>query len=147
MLNFFFSRISNCLGNSIVLIFSILISCCLLTIPTKVIAASNDYSPQISNLVNQFSEAYCSSILEVKDSEKAVKVAIRSMIRDLVFSGDLKQIMLLPKEEMAEFVSGSIFGICGDSINNSRQELTAYFVELSDSAQTRPTPKPFKPFN
>ncbi len=100
----------------------------------------------VADVAKSFSLKYCSEVSNIGDPEKAAEIASRQMISGLIFSGVLKEVMAVPKEEMALFISTEIFNICGNDLFISQSDLNSYLLELADSGQKQNTPQAFKPF-
>jgi len=132
--------------SSITLVFVVVLSVGLF--PPALMAADIELPSDVSSMAKNFSVKYCAAIPTVGDPKKAVEVTSRQMISELIFSGVMKKVMTVPKNDMAEFVAIEIFDECGNELSISQQELSNYLFELADSGedQARAEPKPFKPF-
>ena len=115
-------------------------------LPSAAISNTSDLSPALSEAIQGFSDNYCLAIDNGTSAERAAEVASRQMISGLIFSGLLKEVMLVPKDEMAASVVTQIFDVCGAKIRISEQELNDYLLKLADSGSNETQPKPFKPF-
>ena len=129
----------------------ILTSCLALSLvlfPGALLSADIQLPADVSALAKKFSANYCSTLPTIGDPKKAVKVTARQMISELIFSGMMKKLMLVPKEDMATFVSTEIFDQCGSDLSISQKELNSYLFELAaiDADQRQSQPQPFKPF-
>ena len=105
-------------------------------------------TPTVAEVVEGYTNKYCLEIANGRNPKMAAEVASRQMISGLIFSGALKEVMALPKEEMAAFVASKIFYECGSDIVISQQDLNEYLIELADTGnnQDQSEPQPFKPF-
>ena len=129
---------------SVVLTFGIFFAA--MFFPAASYAIDSQVSPAVSSLVNSFSKQFCVSVSEGGNVEDAAEGAARKMIRGLVFSGDLKEVMSVPRDDMARFVATSIFDQCGDQTGITLQELNDYLIKLAENDPSQSQPKPFKPF-
>ena len=66
------------------------------------------------------------------------------MIKGMIFSPFLKEIMAVPKDDLALSISKNIFDSCGNELEVSEQELNNYLVNLANREPAQP--QPFKPF-
>ena len=116
--------------------------------PAAIFAIDIEFSPAVSEVVHNFSGKYCLAISNGRAPEEAAEVASRQMISGLIFSGVLKEVMTVPKVDLASFVAANVFDACGTDLSISQKDLNDYLVELAESGdeQTRSQPKPFKPF-
>ncbi len=114
--------------------------------PTSVIALDSSLSPEVIDVVTIFSGKFCTSVSKGNSAEDASKGAIREMISSLIFSGLLKELMLIPKEEMAFYVASTVFNKCGNDIAISQEEYNKYLLVLADDGPSQRSPKPFQPF-
>ena len=117
-----------------------------LLFPSAAFSNISEFSPDLSEAINDFSDNYCLAISNGTNAENAAEIASRQMITGLIFSGLLKEVKLVPKDELANSVAMKIFDVCGDKIRISEQELNDYLVELADSNSNETPLKPFKPF-
>ncbi len=90
--------------------------------------------PPVSDLAKTFSNKYCGAISEGNSSQTAAKVAGGEMISGLVFSGALKELRSIPRQEMVSYLDAMIIDRCGDEIKISEQELNKQMLELADGA-------------
>ena len=120
----------------------------LMLFPMTAFADDLQFSPGVSDVVKTFSTKYCTEISNGENPEKAAEAASRQMISGLIFSGILKEVMALPKESLAEFVSTEIVDTCGSDLPISQQDLNDYLFELAQNgdAQKNSRPEPFRPF-
>ncbi len=103
-------------------------------------------SADVSHLSKAFSEKFCLQIANGLNPEDAGKIASKEMVRGLILSPIIKEIMTIPKEELASSLSKDIFDGCKDDLNVSEQELYEYLVKLAGRDRQQSPPKPFKPF-
>jgi len=123
---------------SIVLIFSFL--------PVSPTYADDfDLPPSVIDIASTFSDRYCIAISEGVSAEKAGEVAARQMISGLMFSSALKQVMAVPKEDMATLLASNIYDGCGDDIGISEQDLNNHILELATKGPATAQAKPFNP--
>ena len=105
--------------------------------PSALFAIDEDFTPAVSEVVMSFSAKYCAALSNGGEPEKAAEVASRQMISGLVFSGVLKEVMSVPKDDMASFVASEIFDECGQDLSITQQDLNDYLVELADSGEAQ----------
>ncbi|HJN34471.1 MAG TPA: hypothetical protein QF700_10175 [Prochlorococcus sp.] len=110
-------------------------------------AFANDFelSPAVSEIGETFSDKYCVAISDGSTADKAALVAGRQMISSLMRSGALKEVMAVPKEDMASFIAKNIFEVCGDNIGISEIELNASILNLANQGPSQSQSKPFNP--
>ena len=110
-------------------------------------AFANDFelSPVVSEIGETFSDKYCVAISDGSSADKAALVAGRQMISSLMRSGALKEVMAVPKEDMASFIASNIFETCGDNIGVSELELNAAILNLANQGPRQSQAKPFNP--
>ncbi len=114
--------------------------------PSAILAENINLPASISDVSNTFSEKYCMAISQGVDPEKAGETAAKEIVRGLIFSPVIKQIMDIPKEELASSLSMNIYDNCGDDLEVTEQELNDYLVKFANRDRGQPEPKPFKPF-
>ena len=131
---------------TILAIFSSIVLFSFAVFPPLAFAQQPNFSPAVSEVVQNFTDQYCLAIADGIAAETAVEVASKKIIRGLIFSGLLKEVMSVPKEEMASFVSSKTFEGCGEDIGISEQALNDYLVNLANRDSAQPEPKPFQPF-
>ncbi|WP_320666899.1 hypothetical protein [Prochlorococcus sp. MIT 1307] len=131
---------------TILAIFSSIFFFSFAVLPPLAFAKQPDLSPAVSEVVQNFTDHYCLAIADGIAAETAVEVASKQIIRSLIFSGLLKEVMSVPKEEMATFVTTKTFEGCGEDIGISEQELNDYLVKLANGDSAQSEPEPFKPF-
>ena len=114
--------------------------------PYVTYAGALEITPAISNVVTGFSEKLCFSVAQGKTTEDATESVIREMVRGLIFSGALKEIMSVPQEDMTEILSTSVFNKCGTVIEPSKEQFNYYLLKLAKKGSAESELKPFKPF-
>ncbi len=114
--------------------------------PFKMYAEDNNIPTSVSELSKTFSKEFCLAIDEGSEPESAGKLAAKEMIRGLIFSPILKEIMSTPKEVLASSTAKAIYKGCGEELNISEQELNDYLIKIASRDRQQQTPKPFKPF-
>ena len=131
---------------SIFLVITVLFSS--LLFPSMLFAKDVEFTPVVTDVVKSFSSKYCVAISNGSAPQEAAETSSRQMISSLIFSGALKEVMSVPKDNMASFVATEIFDTCGSDLSISQQDLNDYLVELAESGetQTQSQPQPFKPF-
>jgi len=102
--------------------------------PAPVFANGPGLPPPISDLAKTFSNKYCGAISDGNSSETAAKGAGSEMIAGLVFSGALKELRSIPRQEMVSSLDAMIIDRCGEEIEISEQELDKQMLELADDA-------------
>ena len=122
-----------------ILLFSFVLS------PPPAFADDFELSPAVSEVGETFSEKYCVAISDGSPADQAVLVAGRQMISSLMRSGALKEVMAVPKEDMASFIASNIFETCGDNIGVSESELNASILNLANQGPRQAQAKPFNP--
>ena len=104
-----------------------------------------ELSPALSEVGETFSDKYCVAISDGSPADQAALVAGRQMISSLMRSGALKEVMAVPKEDMASFIAANIFETCGDNIGVSELELNTSILSLANQGPRQSQPKPFNP--
>ncbi len=135
--------------NSLVSIAVTFIFCLPLTLfPLSVSAENVHLASEVSDVVKSFSQKYCVTISNGDEPQNAIQVVSRQMISGLIFSGVLKEVMSVPKDDMAFALTSAIFDGCGSELAISREELNDYLIQLAEKGteQAESEPRPFKPF-
>ena len=115
-------------------------------LPSTIFAKDLDLTSSIDELSTTFSNKFCVEIAEGINPENAGEIAAKEMVKGLIFSPVLKEVMAIPKEVLASSLSRNIYSGCGDQLEISEQELNDYLVKLADRDREQSDPKPFKPF-
>ncbi len=139
-------KIKHLLRKALCLFFPLALLCVLFLSPAKSFANSSEFSPEVTSVVETFSERFCLSINQGESPENAARKSVRSIIGGLISSSTFKEVIDTPKEDMALFVANNIFNQCGDEIKISQEEMNSYLLSLSNNNPSGSTPKPFKPF-
>ncbi len=113
--------------------------------PPPAFAEEFKLSPAVSEVGETFSDKFCVAILDGSPTDQAALVAGRQMISSLMRSGSLKEVMAVPKEDMASFIASNIFETCGDNIGVSELELNASILNLANQGPRQSQAKPFNP--
>ena len=113
--------------------------------PPPAFADDFELSPAVSVVGETFSDKYCVAISDGSPADQAALVAGRQMISSLMRSGALKEVMAVPKEDMASFIASNIFETCGDNIGVSELELNASILNLANQGPSQSQNKPFNP--
>ena len=113
--------------------------------PPAAFAYDFELSPAVSEVGETFSDKYCVAIADGSPADQAALVAGRQMISSLMRSGALKEVMAVPKEDMASFIASNIFETCGDNIGISELELNASILDLANQGPRQSQAKPFNP--
>ena len=113
--------------------------------PPSAFADDFELSPAASEIGETFSDKYCVAISNGSPADQAALVAGRQMISSLMRSGALKEVMAVPKEDMASFIASNIFETCGGDIGISELELNASILNLANQGPRQSQAKPFNP--
>ncbi len=113
--------------------------------PPQALANDIELSPAVLEVSETFSEKYCLAISDGTTADNAALVAGRQMISSLMRSDALKEVMAVPKEDMASFIAKNIFEACGDNIEISETELNVSILNLVNQGPSQSQPKPFNP--
>ncbi len=124
----------------------ILMNFSLLFFPSSIYASDLDAIPSISSVSENFSDEVCLSLSNGITPENATELAAQKMIRNLIFSGELDEILSVPKDEMVEYISSKVFSRCESDIILSKAEYNNYLLSLAEKDPKNSTPEPFKPF-
>ncbi len=114
--------------------------------PSVALAKDTNGSTSISDLSETFSEKFCSAVSRGLEPEQAGETAAKEIVRGLIFSPILKEVLAIPPEELAKSLSGNIFNDCGDNLGISEQGLYDYLIVFANRDREASQPKPFKPF-
>ena len=115
-------------------------------LPSQIFAQEIDLPPAVAELSKTFSEKFCVGVAEGINPENAGEIAAKEMVKGLIFSTVLKEVMAIPKDDLALSLSTNIYSGCGDQLEISEQELKTYLVKFADRDREQSEPKPFKPF-
>ncbi len=107
----------------------------LASVPT--FASTADLSPAVSEVSQNFSEKFCTSIGNGLTPEKAGESAASQLSKGLLFSSVMKEIMSAPKEDLAASLSNNIFEGCGNDLGGTREELDDYLVQLANKVPSK----------
>ncbi len=132
------------------LIHSLLISILLLSLSLFPIPLfAKDLNPPlfIDELSTTFSDKFCLAISNGIQPKDAGESTAKEMIRGLIFSPNLKEIIAFPKENLVSSLSTKIFDTCGEEINISENDLYDYLLKFANRDRQESSPKPFKPFD
>ena len=138
--------IQNFLAQSISILLSSIVLLSFTLFPSQVLATEIDLPPSVVELSRTFSDKFCVGIAEGINPENAGEIAAKEMIQGLIFSPILKEVMAVPRDDLALSLSRNIYSRCGDQLEISEQELNDYLVKLADRDRQQTEPKPFKPF-
>ena len=100
-------------------------------------ASNADLSPAVSDVSKNFSEKFCSSIGNGLTPEKAGESAAAQLSKGLLFSPLMKEIMSVPKEDLAASLSNNIFDGCGNDLGGTKEELDDYLVRLANKVPSK----------
>lgn len=100
--------------------------------PVAAVASSSDLSPAFSEVSKNFSEKFCSSIVNGLTPEKAGERAAAQLSKGLLFSPVMKEIMSASKEDLAASLSNNIFDGCGNDLGGTKEELDEDLVQLAN---------------
>jgi len=113
---------------------------------SQIYASEIDLPSSVTELSQTFSENFCEGIAKGINLEDAGEIVAKEMVKGLIFSPVLKEVMSVPKDDLALSLSTNIYSGCGDQLNISEKELNYYIVKLADRDRKKSEPKPFKPF-
>ncbi len=139
----FFQLIS---GRFISLLFTFTLCLYLVFMPIETYSMEAYVPDSVSDLSMTFSEKFCLSVSEGTEPEIAGEIAAKEMIRGLIFSPVIKELMAVPKKELVSELSTNIFDKCGPSLTISEQQIKDYLLSFADRDRANTSPKPFKPF-
>ena len=100
-------------------------------------ASTEDLSPAVSEVSQNFSEKFCTSIGNGLTPEKAGESAAAQLSKGLLFSPVMKEIMSAPKEDLAASLSNNIFDGCGNDLGGTKEELDDYLVQLAKKVPSK----------
>jgi len=101
-------------------------------------------SPEILELTNEFSNGFCIEILNGATPENAGQIASKKLIKGLIFSPIIKEIMTVPKEYIATSLSQEIFVNCGEELGVTEAELNDYLITLANNPSGKTNRDPLK---
>ncbi len=88
-------------------------------------------TPQINDVIETFSDNFCSYLEDGLTPEKSGESAAGKMASGLMFSPVMGQIMEAPKESLASTLSENIYVRCGSALGASQEELNDYLKQLA----------------
>ena len=100
----------------------------------------------VADLGESFSNKFCVEISSGTNPDKAGEIAAKEIVRGLIFSPNIKEIMSVPKDDLALLVSNNIYSKCGQKLEISQDQLTQFLVKFADKDRRPSEPTPFKPF-
>ena len=118
----------------------------LISFPVPTHSQNIDLPPSVSELSKNYTEKFCGQVFSGIEPEIAGENAAKELVKGLIFSPILKEIMEVPKEDLAFSISTNIFSQCGDELEITQQELNDSLVKLAKRDREKSEPKPFKPF-
>ena len=107
--------------------------------PVATLASASDLSPAVSDVTKKFSEKFCASIGSGVPIDKAGEIAAAQLSKGLLFSPVMNEIMSAPKEDLAASLSNNIFGVCGNDLGGTKDELDDYLDKLAKKVPNKST--------
>tara|TARA_B100000029_G_scaffold119998_1_gene113361 strand:- start:553 stop:1038 length:486 start_codon:yes stop_codon:yes gene_type:complete len=112
-----------------------------LLVPVATFASAADLSPAVSDIVENFSERFCTSIGNGMTPEKAGESAAAQLSPRLAqgffFTPVMNEIIASSKEDLAVSASNNIFDGCGIELGGTKEELEDYLAQLANKIPSK----------
>ena len=118
----------------------------IISFPASIFSQDLQLPPIALELSENFSGKFCVSISEGNTANIASEQAAKQIVRNLIFSPNLNEIMALPKDEMVLSISTNIYERCGDKLDISQDELNLSLLKMAERDRQESEPRPFTPF-
>ncbi len=118
----------------------------IISFPASIFSQDLQLPPIALELSENFSGKFCVSISEGNTANIASEQAAKQIVRNLIFSPTLNEIMALPKEDLVTSISTNIYEQCGDKIDIPQEELNLSLLKIAERDRQGSEPKPFNPF-
>ena len=118
----------------------------IISFPASIYSQDFQLPPIALELSENFSDKFCVSISDGNTVNTAGEQAAKQIVRNLIFSPKLNEIMALPKEDLALSISTNIYERCGDKLDITSEELNLTLLKIAEREGQGSEPKPFTPF-
>ena len=105
----------------------------------EVFASATDLAPRVSEVSKNFSKKFWTSIVNGITPEEAGEIAANQLVKGLLFSPVMKEIMTASKEDLIASLSNNIFDGCGNDLRGTKEELDDYLAQLANKVLSKST--------